>query len=237
MKKIINVFLSVVFLIVAAFGFSACKKNTKSEDTIDILVVWPGLSSAKPSDQKNNAVANVIREKTGLNVSVTFSDVEPAQKLTSIFAIGKNMPSVIMCPYYGTNEGESKQLKMAAKDGLLLSWDEYITDAENLTDAFTVGLASGYIENGLGAEEFGGKNYLLPMHTAATPQDETNWGYTVYGRKDILDTLGVDPTSITLPNKFMNWLKKFKPAILETLMVIKLSLQVVGKTDGLMKYF
>ncbi len=210
MKKAVGVLLSLILFIVSALCLSACNKKTASEDTIDILVVWPGLSSAKPSNQTDNAVANVIREKTGINVTVTFSDAEPAQKLTSIFAIGRNMPSVIMCPYYGTNDGESKQLKMAAKDGLLLSWDEYITDAENLTDSFTVGLASGYIENGLGAEEFGGKKYLLPMHTAATPQDETNWGYTVYGRKDILESLGVDPSSVHTSEQVYELAKKIK---------------------------
>lgn len=214
MKRIIKVIASIILLFIFALGVVACGGKSDSS-TIDILVVWPGLSGAKPSDQQNNAVANVIKERTGLTVNVTFSDVEPAQKLTSIFAIGRNMPSVIMCPYYGTNEGESKQLKMAAKDGLLLSWDEYITDAENLTDAFNVGLASGYIENGLGAEEFGGKKYLLPMHTAATVEDETNWGYTVYGRKDILDALGVDPTSIHTSEQIYDLTKQIQAGIVD----------------------
>lgn len=208
-KRWLSILIATLTACMAVFATS-CGSKPRDPDVIDIMVVWPGLSGANPSNQKTNAVADVIKEKTGLTVQVTFSEVAPAQKLTSIFSIGKNMPSVIMCPYYGTDAGESKQLKQAAKDGLLLSWDNYLDDAPNLDGAFTTGLASGYIEQGLNAKEFGGKKFLLPMHTAATPQDETNWGYTVYGRKDILDALGVDPTSIHSSEQIYELAKRIK---------------------------
>ena len=207
MKKIICAMLGVMMLFCV---FAGCGTQGKKEDVIDIMVVWPGLSGANPSNQANNAVADVIKEKTGLTIKVEFVETTPANKLTSIFAMGKNMPSVIMCPYYGTDAGESKQLKMAAKDGLLLPWDPYLSEDSNLRDAFTVGLAQDFIERGMKAEEFKGKNYILPMHTAATPEDETNWGYTVYGRKDILEALQVDPKEINSSEDLYELAKKIR---------------------------
>ena len=190
--------------------FVGCGTHKKQEDVIDIMVVWPGLSGANPENQTSNAVADVIKEETGLTVKVEFSEVDPTQRLTSIFATGKNMPSVIMCPYYGTNSGESRQLKMAAQDGLLLAWDDNISEDSVLNQSFTLGLSQDFIDRGLGAEEFAGKKYILPMHTAASIEDETNWGYTVYCRKDILADLKVDPTSINSSEDVYELAKKIK---------------------------
>lgn len=180
---------------------AACSffSDETGEDTINITVVWDGLSYLDVDDAANNAVGNKIKEDTGISVNITFVSGSESENLTRIFAAGKNFPDVIMCPYWGGSDAASAVIRDAAAAGYLLDLDSLIEEynCENLKTAFTQGVSSDFIEYEYGAEEFGGKHYVLPMHTPYSADEMKNYGYTVYCRKDILEDLGVEAGDIT----------------------------------------
>ncbi len=178
-----------------------CGGNDKPqyENVIDIKmsIIWNGLSSHEPDGKTDNAVASIVREKTGVNVIPTWVNGSEPDNLNRVFAIGKNMSDVIMAPYWGGGDANSAIIRQAIQDGFIIPLDDLIEEhGENLVDAYTVGVSPNFQELELNHEEFEGKKYIIPMHTPATREDLTNWGYTVYGRKDIIEDLNVDPSSI-----------------------------------------
>ena len=208
-KSILCILLAMMFS--CLFLLQACSfgKN-RDENTIELMVIWNGLSFLNPKDQQHNAVAEVIREKTGVTLDVEFVDANETQKLTQVFSMGVNMPDIIMCPFWGGTLGEAGQIKDAAQSGLLLPFDDYLDEAPNVVDNFTVGVSKQFVEYELGAKEFGGKKYVMPIHCPATKEDTPNWGYSVFCRKDILEDLGVDPNSINTSEDVYELAKKIK---------------------------
>lgn len=180
------------------------------EDTLVIDVVFPGLSGMKPKNQESNAVADVIKEKTGITLKVNFHDSDPTQKLSSFFTLGTEGTDLIMFRYGGTDDGADKIVKDAIAADYLLPIGDYVEGDENLVPNFTTGLSQNLVKNGIDNEKFYGKRYILPMHAAKDLENETNWGYTVYGRQDILEDLGVNPDEVHTSEQIYDIARRIK---------------------------
>jgi putative aldouronate transport system substrate-binding protein len=185
----------------------------KEEVTLNLLVAWQGLSFLKPSDEVNNAVANVIREKTGVTIKAEWINTSEVEKLNAIFSVGTDMPDMIMAPFWGGADANTVAIKKAAKDGLLLSYDDLLAQypSSNVEAAYQSGISQSYLNSDIMDKNVGdGKKYVLPMHTPATVNDTTHWGYTVFARADILKELNVEPSSITSSEDLYELAKKIK---------------------------
>lgn len=192
---------TTVFLLASCFAVSSChhseSSGTGDQATIKMSIVWNGLSTMMPANKTDNRIAGIIGPATGVNIVPTFVNGTENENLVRIFATGKNMPDVIMAPFWGKSDACSATIKQAAKDGLIIPIDDYLNeDAPNLIDAYSTGVSPSFVTNELGAKEFDGKKYIIPMHTPAAAEDMQNWGYTVYARKDILASLGVQQSDI-----------------------------------------
>lgn len=213
-SKSILKYLFLIFPMLATLA--SCGNNNNSDGNglteIKLSVVWNGLSSMEPKDGENNRIAKIMEEKTGTKLKVKWVSGAENQQLVRIFSTGKNMPHVIMAPYWGGGDACSATIRDAAKDGLLIPLDEYINDSTpNLKQAYEVGVSDNFINIELNNQkEFNGKKYILPMHTPANFSEYQNWGYTVYGRKDILESLKVDPSSIHTSQQVYDLAKKIK---------------------------
>ena len=193
---------------------TTAKEPTASEKlkdvTVKFLVNWQGLSFMAPKDPVNNPVAKIIKEKTGVTLDVEYTTTPENERLNLMFASG-NMPDMVMAPYWGGKDLATQIIKKAAKEGLLMPLNDLIDKVgPNLIDAFTVGVAKDFKEYDLEDPEFGGKRYVLPMHTPKTPQDRIHWAYNVFVRKDILEALKVDPSSIKHTEDLYPLLKNIK---------------------------
>lgn len=204
MKNICKHFY-ILPILLGSLLLPSCGEPQNNEDgtvNIKMSVVWNGLSSMKPSnDPENTRIAKIIKEETGVNLKVNFVNGTENENLVRMFATGKNMPDCIMAPYWGGGDACSDTIRQAAKDGLLISLDDYLKDTTYLKDAYTTGVAQNFIDNELSASQFKGKKYIIPMHTPANQDEMQNWGYTVFCRKDILTSLDVDPKSINSSQK------------------------------------
>lgn len=207
--------VAIVCLVLIVFSVCMALVSCTPDDpegvtTIKLSVVWNGLSSMKPSSD-DNRIANKMMEKTGVKLDVKWVNGTENEQLVRIFSTGRNMPDVIMAPYWGGGDACSDTIRKAARDGLIVPLDNLIAEyAPNLAGAYTEGVAKSFIENELKAEEFGGKKYIIPMHTPADTDEYQNWGYTVYCRQDILEALDVDPSDITTSEKVYELAKKIK---------------------------
>ncbi len=211
MKKAFSILLCLILITSACLCMAACvESDPEGVTTIKMSVVWNGLSYMDP-DSDDNRIAGIMQEKTGVKLDVKWVNGTENEQLVRIFSTGRNMPDVIMAPYWGGGDACSDTIRKAARDGLIVPLDEMIAEyAPNLEGAYTTGVATSFIENELSAEEFGGKKYIIPMHTPKNTDEYQNWGYTVYCRKDILEALDVDPSSITSSEAVYELAKKIK---------------------------
>ncbi len=209
MKKSMSFIICLLLALSTLFVFVGCDSaEEEGVTTIKMSVVWNGLSSMKPTDN-DNRIAKIIRQKTGVKIDIKWVNGTENEQLVRIFSTGRNMPDVIMSPYWGGGDSCSDTIRKAAKDGLLLPLDDLIADyAPNLTGAFTEGVAKNFVQNELSQPEFDGKKYILPMHTPKNIDEYQNWGYTVYARKDILETLNVDASQVNTSEKVYELAKK-----------------------------
>ena len=181
-------------------------------ENINLAVIWNGISGVYPKNGTDNPVAAKVRQETKINVNFTFYDGFENDNLMRIFAVGKNMPDVIMAPYWGGGDACSATIRQAVEDGLLIPVDEYLEEyAPNLKESWTVGVSENFQQLELSDPVFEGKKYIIPMQTPAAGEENlTNWGYTVYCRDDILKALNVDPNSIHSSNDLYELAKKIK---------------------------
>lgn len=214
MKKTLAVILSFIFSVLLSFSSIGCRKNGNESipnggTQIRVLVNWPGLSFQKPPSD-DNPMANKIFEETGVRVKFEFSESDTVQKLTSVFAMASNMPDLIVTPYYGNGINTGYILKNAAISGLLVPFSDYYATYENLEPASYTGVEQRLYEDEIKDPDFKGKIYFMPFHTASSPEQEQNYGYGVYARRDILQTLNVDPYSIHTSEQLYDLAKRIK---------------------------
>lgn len=178
--------------------------------TLTFLSAWNGGGAGFPQDQKNNPVAQKIREKTGVTLnleSITTSEVE---KLNTIFASG-TVPDMVNAPYWSTTGGEGQVIKKAAKEGQLLDLTPYLDKYPNIKRLVTTGIAKDFAEFDLNSPEFEGKTYLIPTETPdGTPESIHNWNYGLFARGDILKALNVKAEDIDTEDKLYDLLVKIR---------------------------
>ena len=199
MSKKNRCFLSLLSASMFSVLLMSCGPAAPSDGIVPLRlsIIWNGLSSMQPEGKTDNRIAKIVTRETQTLVTPNFVNGNENENLVRIFATGKNMPDMIMAPYWGGGDACSDTIRRAAKDGMIVPIDEYLEEhAPNLVDAFTTGVAKNFIDVEMGVEEFRGKKYIIPMHTPASSSEMQNWGYTVYGRKDILEALDVDPSTI-----------------------------------------
>ena len=216
MKKITKSFVTPFLMVTTLFAICGCKPSSPTDKdgaaNITMSVIWNGLSSMKPSGTPSETrIAKIIKEKTGVNLNIKWVNGTENENLVRIFATGKNMPDCIMAPYWGGGDACSATIRQAAKDGLLVPIDDYLDSvAPNVAGAYTTGVAQNFINTELSVPEFKGKKYIIPMHTPASNDEMQNWGYTVYCRKDILETLEVNPSEINSSQKVFELAQRIK---------------------------
>lgn len=210
MKKLTALVLAMVMLL-SLFAPWAQAEEKPEEVTLRMLICWTGLSYLKPDDEVNNAVAQVIREKTGVTLEMEWINTTEVESLNLLFSTQNEMPDIVMAAYGPGAVVTSDILRQAANEGLLLPLDDLIDQyGPNLPDTKVVDVSQG-MQAMLNDPEVGdGATFFLPIHTAATPEDMYNWGYTVYCRGDILEALEVDPASITTSEDVYELAKKIK---------------------------
>lgn len=209
-KKLIGIIpLFVLSMVTTSCGMF--KTDDEGNYDFKMTIIWNGLSYMNPENENENRIQKIITEKIGVTPKITWANGDETTNLNNIFSIGKNMPDVIMAPYWGGGDACSSIIRQAAKEELIVPVDSYLDSiAPNLKDAYSVGVAKNFVANELGVEEFAGKKYIIPMHTPSDNNNIQNWGYTVYGRKDILQDLGVDPNSIHTSEDLYQLSKKIK---------------------------
>lgn len=182
----------------------------KEDVTLKFLMCWNGASSKGMSDSINNVVSQKIKEATGVSIEVEYITTNEAERLNLMFSSG-NMPDIVNAPYWGGTNPETVAIKKAATEGLLLELDTLIDEhGPNLKAAFTTGISQGYLENDVNDPAFEGKHYVLPQQAPATNEDVLNWGGGLYCRKDILDSLNIDPASINSTDALYDLMAKIK---------------------------
>ncbi|MEC0239970.1 ABC transporter substrate-binding protein [Paenibacillus dokdonensis] len=178
--------------------------------TLTFLSAWNGGGAGFPQDQKNNPVAQKIREKTGVTLnleSITTSEVE---KLNTIFASG-TVPDIVNAPFWSTTGGEGQVIKKAATEGQLLDLTPYLDKYPNIKRLVTTGIAKDFAEFDLNSPDFKGKTYLIPTETPdGTPESIHNWNYGLFARGDILKALNIKPEDIDTQDKLYDLLVKIR---------------------------
>lgn len=209
MKRIIACLLSLTLML--GIASSAVLAQEPEEVTLRMLICWSGLSTLKPESDSDNAVAQVIRAKTGVTLKVEWINTTEVETLNLLFSTATDMPDIIMAPFGMGMTACTEIIQRAASEGLLLPLDGLIEEyGPNLKDAFTVDVSEGMQSLIHDPDVCDGATFCIPIHTAATPEDMINWGYTVYCRGDILEALGVDPASITTSEDLYDLAKRIK---------------------------
>lgn len=204
--------LALVLALMLVLGMAPMAfAEAPQEETLRMLICWQGLSFLKPSDEQNNAVAKVIKEKTGVSLECEWINTSENEMLNMLFAAGTDMPDIIMAPFWGGADAVTQTIQRAANDGLILPLDDLIEAyGPNIKDAYETGITQAYRNDINDPAVGGGKTYVIPMHTPASAEDMTHWAYTVYGRKDILEALEVDPQTINSSEDLYELAKKIK---------------------------
>lgn len=174
------------------------------------------IYNALPDDQVNNPVFKEIKERTGIQLKVTFTPGESNSKTLAAQLAAGTIPDAIVCYLNNSARPEFPLLYKAAKDGLFADISEYIPNSK----VYSKYLEEGYLPNDsykniVFREDFGGAVYLLHLGVDEVDRsmeynpDEAYIGGP-YIQKAIIDELQIDPTSVRTPDDFYNLLVKIK---------------------------
>ena len=149
MRKFYLLTLVLILFVMAGCDFFEDEVVSYEDCTnVELAVIWNGLSGIYPSTGTDNPVAQEVRNKTKVNVNFTFYNGFENDNLMRLFAVGKNMPDVIMAPYWGGGDACSATIRQAVEDGLLIPVDEYLEEyAPNLKDSWSVGVSENFQKN------------------------------------------------------------------------------------------
>ncbi len=174
---------------------------------LKMLICWNG-GFKTADDQYNNDVATAIRDKIGVTVEFEGIMMSETEKLNMMFASG-DMPDMVNAPYWGGTSGETGVIKKAGVEGRLLDIKDLVPNYPNIADAYDIGVISKkYLETDIDYPENNGARYVLPTEVAGDEADIAQWGYGVFVRSDVAETLGVDPTSIKTSEELYDFMVK-----------------------------
>lgn len=196
-------------------GTAASSGGKEFKDVeLSAIYLWQGSGVWRPDDEVNNAVAKVLREKTGVTIKTEYITTDATEKLNMLFASGQ-MPDILSAWFGGFNDypAMTQMIKKAAKEGLLTPIDEYLDNYPNLKYAVSKeALPKDFYEVDMQDPAFGGKTYVIPWETPYADVDQNNYSMAVnlWVREDIIKALGVDAASIDNSEKLQEFLMKIK---------------------------
>lgn len=178
----------------------------KFDDVVlDMLICWNG-GFKTAADQYNNAVADKIREETGVTVEFEGIMMSETEKLNLMFASG-DMPDIINAPYWGGTAGETAVIKKAGVEGRLLDIKDKLPNYENLQAAYEIGtIGTKYLENDINYPDFDGATYILPQEVGAGIENDNNWAYGIFVRGDVPEALGIDEKNIKTTDELYDFM-------------------------------
>ncbi|MGI5894715.1 MAG: hypothetical protein ACOX6P_09010 [Candidatus Merdivicinus sp.] len=172
--------------------------------------VWNGSSISAP-DPEQDIIAPILKEKFNTTINFKYAADSESQILNLMFASG-DMPEVIDAPFWGGADASTTALKKAASEGYLLPIGDYIRKyVPRLEEALNGNYAKDVLDFDLHAEEFSGKEYLLPLGTYQDYKKgvKNSLGTPVI-RKDIAEALNIKPEEITTSEQLYDVLKQIK---------------------------
>ncbi len=200
MRKL-SLFLVLVMLLGFSAGVVAEQKEYTEFTEVTFLSCWNGGGGGFPQDVMGNVIAKEIAKKTGVIVNMESIVTSETERLNTMFASGV-MPDFVNAPYWSSTGGEGFVIRKAAVEGMIYDIAPVLDQYPNIKRLFEVGIAKDYKEFDVFNPEYEGKIYVIPQQTPSNdPADITNWAYGVFGRKDILDALNVDPKTIDSTEK------------------------------------
>lgn len=209
MRKL-SLLLILVMLLSLSAGVMAEQKEYTEFTEITFLSCWNGGSGGWPEDIMGNPIALEVAKKTGVIVNMESIVTSETEKLNTMFASGV-MPDFVNAPYWGTTGGEGYVVMKAATEGMIYDIAPVLDQYPNVKRLFEVGVAKDYLEFDVFHPNYKGAIYVIPQQTPSDdPRDITNWAYGIFGRKDILDALNVDPKSIDTQDKLYDLAVKIK---------------------------
>lgn len=182
-------------------------KSGAKEVTLRVLHNWNGSTG---SEVDMTPIEQVIKEKTGVTVEWEYTTGSETEKVNAIFAT-QDLPDIYTGPAWG---GELDGIIKAAKEGQLVDFSDKLDQYPNLAKSIAKeNVPPALYEKAIDA--YDGKKYLLLQNQPATDADGTDWLYGFYVRKDIAETIGIDPQSVKTKDDFYNFLKKIKDSNLQ----------------------
>lgn len=176
---------------------------------LDYLYCWNGGFQTL-ENQYDNDVAKAIRDKIGVTIEVEGVMMTESEKLNLMFASG-DMPDIINAPYWGGAEACTSTIRKAAAEGRLIDLKDKLPNYPNLQKAYEEGISSiQYLENELYHPDLDGGIYILPWQLPGSAENETNWGYGIFVRQDVAETLGVDPSTIKTQEQLWDFMMDAK---------------------------
>ena len=174
------------------------------------------IYNALPDDQVNNPVFKEIKERTGIQLKITFTPGESNSKTLAAQLAAGTIPDAIVCYLNNSARPEFPLLYKAAKDGLFADISEYIPNSK----VYSKYMEEGYLPNDtykniVFREDFGGEVYLLHLGIDEVDRSmiyDPTEAYIggPYIQKSIIDALNIDPTSVRTSEDFYNLLVKIK---------------------------
>jgi putative aldouronate transport system substrate-binding protein len=205
--------LSLFLVLVMLLGFSAglAEQQEYTEFTeVTFLSCWNGGGGSFPEDIMGNMIAQEIAKKTGVIVNMESIVTSETERLNTMFASGV-MPDFVNAPYWSSTSNEGFVIRKAALEGMIYDISPVLDQYPNIKRLFEVGVAKDYLQFDVFNPEYEGKIYVIPQQTPSDdPRDITNWAYGIFGRKDILEALDVDPASIDTTEKLYDLAVKIK---------------------------
>lgn len=204
-KRLLPLLLAMLLILTALPALA------QPDEVIELtfLMDWNGGAYNFPEGFLDGPISKAIEEKLGVRIKVETITSSETEKLAMVFASG-DVADITNAPFWSTSPGgEGELIKKAALDGQLLALNSYIDNYPNIKAAMTEGISKAFLEGHLENADFNGERYIIPRKPK-TDEDVTNWAYGVFARKDILETLKVDPASITSPALLRELLEKIK---------------------------
>lgn len=208
-RKLLSLLLTALMVFAVCAPMAAVSEGEQEVIELTFLMDWNGGAYNFPDGYNDGVIAKVIEEKVGVRIIAETITSSETEKLAAVFA-SDDLADITNGPFWDTKPGgEGELIKRAAIDGQLLALNQYLDDYPNIKKAVTEGVSTAFRELHLENADFGGERYIIPRKPA-TDDDVTNWAYSVFARKDILEALNVEPESITTPELLRELLEKIK---------------------------
>lgn len=227
-RNIKRLFCTVMVIMLTSSIFTGCSKdketnitstddgskneadNNKEPIVVKVFSCWNGSSGNAPRDHYDNVVAKKLLEETGVILDIEYATSSESENLNMMFSSGDVPYDLVTAPYWGGNGGETAIIKRASSQGMVMPLEDLLDEYGPNIKEFEKGCAKDFLENDIYCKEFDGHTYVIPYQLPATPEDNKNWGYCVYVRKDIMEDLGWKPKDFDHSEKIYEFLKEVK---------------------------